>query len=333
MNVLISSLGESPAVVTETVDALEREERIQIDQVVTIGTSDWAVDLSRQALEEEFARSEGRRVHYFPDRVEVQELLTEDDHVSYLNLVATWLRSYQGRDVYLSLSGGRKTMSAIVTIAAQIYGVKMLCHIVPLDEELERRGEIHTWSNLPREEQQRVPHPPADKVRLVRLPLISLFPLLDDFLRVLQGQADADPHGMRLLESSGLVQRQQGQIKRTPSGEQLFSVLKDIEQLPPSSLLPPDQKQVTVHDHGYSGKRPKVETVAKKLSRCPWTVSVRTVPYGNKPHTGIREIHDDGRIEVDVKTGEFSAGLEVRTTAQTKGQAERVGRELEKFLR
>ena len=39
MNVLISSLGESPAVVTETVDALEREERIKFERVVTIGTN------------------------------------------------------------------------------------------------------------------------------------------------------------------------------------------------------------------------------------------------------------------------------------------------------
>jgi CRISPR-associated Csx14 family protein len=333
MNVLISSLGESPAVVTETVDALEREERVQIDQVVTIGTSDWAVDLSRQALEEEFARSEGRRVHYVPDRVEAQELLTEDDHVNYLNRVATWLRSYQGQDVHLSLSGGRKTMSAVMAIAAQIYGAKTLCHAIPLDKELEQLGEVRTWSSLPREKQQYVLHPPADKVRLVRLPLVSLFPLLDDILRALQGQTDANPQAVQLLESSRLMQREKAQMKLTHSGEQLLSVLSDIEQLPSPSPLRPDQKQVAVPDHGYGGKRLKVETFAKRLVQFPWTVSVRTIPYGNKPRTGIREIYDDGRIEIDVRTGEFSAGLEVRTTAQTKGQAERVARELEKFLR
>jgi hypothetical protein len=128
------------------------------------------------------------------------------------------------------------------------------------------------------------------------------------------------------------MQREESQLKPTRSGEQLLSVLSDIEQLPPPSPLPPEQKQVTIHDHGYGGKLVRVETFAKKLSRFPWTVSVRTIPYGNKPRTGIREIYDDGRIEVDVKTGEFSAGLEARTTAQTKGQAERVARELKKFL-
>ena len=176
-------------------------------------------------------------------------------------------------------------------------------------------------------------HPPVDKMHLVRLPLVSLFPLLDDFLGALQGEASADPQAVRLLENSHLVQRQQGQLKRTPSGEQLFSVLRDIEQLPPPSPMRPDEKEITIRDHGYGGKRAKVETFAKKLINFPWSVSVQTVPYGNKPCTGVRETHDDGRIEIDVKTGEFSAGLEVRTTAQTKGQIERVARELEKFLK
>jgi hypothetical protein len=97
-------------------------------------------------------------------------------------------REYQKHDIYLSLSGGRKTMSAIMTIAAQIYGAKKLCHVVPLDDELERLGEIRCWSTLPQEKQQEVLHPPAEKVRLVRLPLVSLFPMLDDFLRALQAR-------------------------------------------------------------------------------------------------------------------------------------------------
>jgi CRISPR-associated Csx14 family protein len=333
MNILISSLGESPAVVTETVDAIEREERINIQRVITVGTSEWSVELSQEALREEFLQFDGGRIAYIPQVIEAKDLLTEENHLEFLNLVATNLRAYQFADVYLSLAGGRKTMSAVMTIAAQIYGAKMLCHVVPLDEELERRGEIHTWSGLPCKEQQRVLHPPADKVRLVRLPLVSLFPLLDDFLRALRGET-ADAQAVRLLENSHLVQREQGQIKRTASGEQLFKILSDIEQLPAPSPLSPDQKQVTIHDHGYGGKKAKVEAMAKKLATCPWVVSVQTIPYyGNKPRTAVRQVHDDGRIEIDVRTGEFSAGLEARTTAQTRGQAERVARELEKFLR
>jgi hypothetical protein len=220
-----------------------------------------------------------------------------------------------------------------MAIAAQIYGAKVLCHVVPLDEDLERQGEIQTWSSLRREEQQRVLHPPSDRVRLVRLPLVSLFPLLHDFLRVLQGQADADSQAVRLLESSGLIEHEKGQIRRTQSGEQLYAVLSDIEQLPPPSEKRPDEKAVIIHDHGYGGKRGKVEAYAKRLAQLPWVARVQTMPYGNKSRTAIRAVHEDGRIELDVKTGEFSAGLEVRSTAQTKGQTERVAKELDRFLR
>lgn len=332
MNVLISSLGESPAVVTETVDALEREERIKINQVITVGTNEWSVQLSQEVLKEEFHRFDGGRIHYIPDGISGQELLTEDDHVNYLSNVAKWLRSYQNQNVYLSLSGGRKTMSALFTIAAQIYGAKMLCHIIPEDDELERLGEIHTWSNLPFEEQQLVLHPPPEKVKLVRLPLVSLFPMMNDFLKALQGEM-GDPKAVELLESSRLVQREHGEIKRTPIGDQLFKVISDIELLPPPSPLVPEEKKITIHDHGYGGKRAKVEARAKRLVACPWVISVKTIPYGKKPNTEIRQVHDDGRIEIDVKASEFSAGLEVHTTARTRGQTERVARELKKFLR
>jgi CRISPR-associated protein Csx14 len=260
------------------------------------------------------------------------DLLSEENHLEFLTAVATQLRAYQFANVYLSLAGGRKTMSALMAIAAQIYGAKMLCHIVPLDKELERLGEIRTWASLPRQVQQRVLHPPADQVRLVRLPLISLFPLLHDFLRLLQGHADADAKAMRLLENSGLIEHEKGQIRRTQSGEQLYVVLNDINQLPPASEKRPDEK-VVIHDHGYGGKRAKVEAYAKRLAQLPWVVRVQTIPYGNKPRSAIRTIHHDGRIEVDVKTGEFSAGIEVRSTAETNGQTERVARELDRLLK
>ncbi len=124
MNVLISSLGESPAVVTETVDALEREEKIEIDQVITIGTSEWSVDLSQDVLRQEFKCFQGAQIAYIPNQISAKDLLSEEAHLEFLDTVATNLKAYQFANKYLSLAGGRKTMSAIMTIAAQIYGAK-----------------------------------------------------------------------------------------------------------------------------------------------------------------------------------------------------------------
>jgi len=333
MNVLVSSLGESPAVVTETVDALEREEGVKIDYVVTVGTSASKVGEASRILWKEFAGFEGGRVTYIHDQIEAEDLLTEEDHLEYLSKIAFHLRAYSPfADVYLSLAGGRKTMSAVMTIAAQIYGVKMLCHVVPLDKELEKWGNVCIWENLPPSKRQYVLHPPPDKVCFVRLPLISLFPLLDDILKALRGEGDVNPPALELLEGSGLIAREEGRLKTTPVGAQLLEVLSDIASLPQPCELRPDQKEVVIHDHGYAGKYDKVEQFARRLTLFPWTINVRTIEYGPKPRTRIRKIWDDGRIELEVKTTEFSAGIEVRTTAQTKAQTERVVEELKKFL-
>lgn len=332
-NVLIASLGDSPAVVTETIDALEREERIQFDTVVTIGTNDFDVRRAGEMLTTELGEYYGGRIIYIPDQLDVQELLTEVDHLSYLSRIAQWLKTYRSQNTYLSLSGGRKTMSALVAIAVQIYGAKALCHMVPQDLELEELGKVHRLSRLPKAEQQRIYHPDADAVRLVRLPLISLFPLLDDFLAALQGQADVNKQALDILAVSGLIVREVGKVKATPTGQQLLNILGDVEQLPPPWLDKRDA-DVIVHDHGYGGKRSRVEAYARKLHyNCPWARRVETIPYGQKPRTGIRAKHPDGRIEVDVRTGEFAAGLCIYTTAQTAGQTERVAREVERLLK
>lgn len=308
MNVLLSSLGETPAVVTETMDALEREERIKIDLVITVGTSEWTVQLSQVALQEEFGRL---GISYIPDQVTPQELLTGEEHLDYLNRVALWLRQYQKHDVYLSLAGGRKTMSALLTIAAQIYGARMLCHVVPLDEELEQLGEIQRWSNLPKDEQQRVLHPPADKVHLVRLPFISLFPLSNDIIRCLKGQPSR-PDVCKLLEQNRLWEEGQA----TELGRMMLLVLESVEALPE-----PRSGECEIH---LATGEPKEAEATKQ-----WAAKI------DRRFSFVRRIDDIGwregqpKIKTDPPSflilflpGKHTRGIGFRltTTAQTDGQ-------------
>lgn len=323
MNILISSLGESPAVVTETVDVLEREERIKIQRVVTIGTSQHEVQESQRVLHEEFNRFDGGRIAYIPCGIESQDLLTEKDHLEFLNLVATSLRDYQFAEVYLSLAGGRKTMSAVMTIAAQIYGAKMLCHVVPLDEELERLGEIRMWSSLPHEEQQRVLHPPADKVRLVHLPFISLFPLLDDILKGLQGQPSR-PEVRTLLEQSRLVV--EGQV--TEAGQLLLKVLETIQALP-------EPRSGECEQH-LAKKEPKEAQATKEWAE---RVAHRFTFVTRIDDIGWREGQPKVKTEPPNRLILFVPGRRVQgigfrltTTAQTDGQLQRAEQEVERWL-
>ncbi|MBI4494821.1 MAG: hypothetical protein HY690_18765 [Chloroflexi bacterium] len=332
MNVLVASLGESPAVVTATLDALEREDRVRIERVVTIGTGGWDVGRSVEVLHREFQGHYGGRVAYIPDQVEAQDLLAEADHLAYLQAIARWLKTYRAHRVYLSLSGGRKTMSALVAIAAQLYGAHALCHVVPQDPTLEESSKVDQLLRLPVAEQARVLHPGQDEVHLVRLPLLSLFPLLDDILATLRGGQGTDPRAADVLLASGLVAREGGAMVATPPGRQLLELLDEVEQLP-APRAEAGACEVAIQDHGYGGKRERVKLYAEKLaSACPWATKVETIPYGPRPRTAIRARHPDGRIELDVRVGELAIGLCVHTTARTAGQTERVARELEKLL-
>jgi len=327
--VLISSLGESPAVVTETVDALERE-GVEIGLVVTIGTSDWKVELSEDVLSNEFKNYYGEQISYYPYRTKAQDLIEQADHIEFLREVAFQIRYYRSfANVYLSLAGGRKTMSAAMTIAAQIYGARALFHIIPLDKEIEELGNIEKLIKLPSEIQKEILHPPADRIKLVRLPIISLMPLLDDFLRVLKGEGTANQEAIDLLRESGMIDES---LQPSPTGKILLEILEDVERLPPPSNLPPERRKVVIHDHGYGGKRDKVEKFAEKLKLFPWTIEVKTIPYKKSTKTGIRSVHDDGRIEVDLNLETFSAGLEIKTTARNKGETERLAKELKHFV-
>lgn len=324
MNVLISSLGESPAVVTETVDALEREERIQIHQVVTVGTSEWSVRLSQDVLQDEFHQFDNGRIVCIPCQINAADLLSEEDHLEFLTEVAKNLRAFQFAEIYLSLAGGRKTMSAVMTIAAQVYGAKMLCHVVPLDKELERLGEVSTWSNLPREEQHGILHPPADKVRLVRLPFISLFPWLDDIVRGLKGQSPSRPEVRTLLEQSRLWQEGQA----TDAGKMMLRVLETVEALPA-----PRSGECELH---LARKEPKEAEATNEWAR---RIARR--------FTFIERIDDIGWREGQPKVKTESPrclvlfvpgrrvhgiGFRLTTSAETDGQLQRAGQEVEGWL-
>ena len=101
--ILISSLGESPAVVTEAIDKLELEEHIQFAQVVTLGTSQMAVRQGAEILSEHIPAHYGKRISYIPDFIDATDVLTETDNLDYLTSVALWLRTYppSRNDVYV----------------------------------------------------------------------------------------------------------------------------------------------------------------------------------------------------------------------------------------
>lgn len=100
--ILISSLGESPAVVTEAIDKLEHDERIRFTQVITLGTNQNDVRLGAEILSEHIPAHYQRRIAYSHQAIEATDVLTEKDNLDYLTLVAQILRTYRPfSDIYV----------------------------------------------------------------------------------------------------------------------------------------------------------------------------------------------------------------------------------------
>lgn len=343
--ILISSLGESPAVVTEAIDKLEHEERIQFTQVITLGTSQSDVRLGTEILSEHIPAHYRGRIAYLHQAIEATDVLTENDNLDYLTLVAQTLRTYRRfSNIYISVAGGRKTMSALMALAVQIYGAKLLCHVVHLllDEHLQLKMEANYMKRYP-EEQAALLHPSLEELELVRLPVLSLFPLLNDFLSALGGQdiGALDKTVRALLEDAKLIEREGSGWKVTGVGQQLHSVLSDIELLPEPSSTLPQEKAVDLKDH--HGKD-ALRTHAERLRFFPYAERIDSTDF-NSQFDRSRAFHSRyGRLLVEVQTdkpdvlivtladSQKGYRLAIRTRAQTAAQAERVKRELERFL-
>jgi CRISPR-associated protein Csx14 len=343
--VLISSLGESPTVVTEAIDKIENDEQIQFTDVITLGTSEYEVRQGVRILYEHIPIYYSKRISYIHESIEAPDICTEQDNLDYLTLVAETLRfNRRFSDVYVSLAGGRKSMSALVALAVQIYGANLLCHVVHLmmDNALQRRMTAGNLIRYPKDWDELL-HPKLEEVELVRLPVISLFPLINDFLNVLGGNeiTDIDKMAKHLLEANKLIEMESGNWKPTKTGKQLYRILNDIEMLPQVSQTVAQNKTVDLKDH--HGKK-ELRTLAEILRCFPYAQRIDSTGWNSQFDRGRTIPTSQGRllIEVDpsqvdiliVTLADSSRGyaLAIRTLAKSKSQAERVKRELIEFL-
>lgn len=347
-HILVASLGESPAVVTETIDAIERSENIEISEVVTVGTSDYNVNRGQELLAEHVYEHYSRRIKYLPLQVYSSHVDDETSNIEFFGLVAQQLRNYRKQPntrTYVSIAGGRKTMSALMALAAQIYGAVGLYHIVVTDEanleyDLEAKGQIERLARLPSGDRSRVLHPEPEEIRLVKLPIIGLFPLLNDLIDGLSGN-ETNQSIEALLLSSGLLEKQaNGRIQVTASGTILREVLEDIESLPEPCALAPYEKTVQLHDH--HGKR-ELQPLADKMRLFSFSSRINSTEFNSQFDRARAVRTSSGRLLID-KSEAFDEilltlvdsqkgyRLSVRTTAKTTAQANRLMKALYTFL-
>jgi CRISPR-associated protein Csx14 len=324
--VLLATLGESPAVITEAVDRL-RAEGVAVDSVVVLTTKDTYAQSALSLLSEHLPDYYSGEVALLDARVleTFHDVDSDTAALEFMSQACAALRDYRkkGWEVYVCIAGGRKAMSALLTLAVQFYGAKRLFHVLVEDLLLEEEGHILKLRNKSPEERNQALHPPVEQIKLVNLPFIGLFPLLEDIVKGLHGRS-VRPEVQELLEQNGLCTAD----GPTDLGRMVLQVLESVEALP--------EPRTSDCDIKLASKEPKEAQRTQEWaeSLCNHFSFVERIE-----DIGWREGQPKVRMEppnvlVLYLPGRRVPGIGFRltTTAQTPGQLERARQEVERWI-
>jgi CRISPR-associated protein Csx14 len=324
--VLIATLGEAPAVVTEAIDRLQAD-GVSIDFVVILTTKDTYARSALNLLSEHVPAYYGGKVTLLDARI-LEAFYDVDSNTAaleFMNHACAALRDYRkkGWEVYACIAGGRKAMSALLTLAVQFYGARRLFHVLVEDPVLEEEGHILKLQNMNPQDQRRVLHPPVEQIKLVNLPFIGLFPLLGDIISGLKGQP-VRSEVKELLEQNGLLDAG----TPTPQGQMVLQVLESVETLPERRQ---GDCQLSLAKKEPREARETEEWANRLANHFPFIERIEDI--------GWREGQPKVRVEPPNTLVVFLPGRRVRgigfrltTTAQTPGQLERARQEIERWI-
>ncbi len=168
-SILIATLGESPIVISGMVNVLRDKEGISLDTVQIIYPDEpnerW-IGVGYELLYRYFT-DQGLQVE--PIALSFADAHTEEHSLEFLQVLNGLLETHErlGNDVYLSLAGGRKHISALMAMLTQFYPcVKALYHLHDKQEHNPRKQyTIEFLEKNPDRLNQ-----PADRFNLIHLP-------------------------------------------------------------------------------------------------------------------------------------------------------------------
>jgi len=188
-NVLISSIGWTPAVITEIIDLLE-ERGIPIHEVVVFPTKDVLPSYYALLIDFKYGPYKGEK------RIEKCELpftdiKDEKDCEEFRRIVENVItkKIEEGKNVIVSVAGGRKTMPLDMMIVAKKNGIKEIYHVIAeekkgISNEFAAIQRIFNLKNIAegREDPPKqivdfivgMCHPRDLTLRLIRIPIEEL---------------------------------------------------------------------------------------------------------------------------------------------------------------
>ncbi len=173
--VLISTLGESPGVVTSAVHYYEkiRQELIRFERVVVVAPNNDEIRCNCYDLLQRQPCLKNRLSY---KNFEAYDVKDQNDLKVFMKKMKDVVKECinDGHQIYLNLAGGRKVMSGALLLLAQLYHIKEIFHLSilddHLDQEIEQYGEwrkLNTLKHDNPEKYDRILYP--DKVTAVVL--------------------------------------------------------------------------------------------------------------------------------------------------------------------
>jgi len=328
-NILIISLGRSPAVIPETLDAL-LEEGIFIKKTYIVTTADEIIlqKCIPLVIEDFKQHYEIKNMILRPYEciLSNEDIYSQEDNLELMAKVSYILKQEKGHNIYLSMAGGRKTMSVAMALLAQIYNARAITHIL-VPTEIESKGNIFTLEELSTQDKEKVLHP--SEKRLIFFPVLGISWMIDDMIHALRGEMNKE---IRANVKDILIQNNllNNQNKPTSLGKNLLKLLNDIEKYPEPSFKNPIDKVHFVEDH----HRPKnSKNFIKKLSYNSYIKEIFEVRLTNSSETRIISTDNDGVIHCQYSDGRLCIEMRLITTAKTKGETEIVKKIIKPFFK
>lgn len=324
-NILLISLGRSPAVIPETLDAL-LENNIFIKRTYIVTTSDdtilnECIPLILQDFEK-YYKPKNMELKAWQCILSSDDIYTERDNLNLMINVAKLFKKEKGNNIYISMAGGRKTMSAAMALLAQIYSARAITHVL-VSEEIEKSGNIYTLKNLNQNQIEAIFHP--KEKRLIFFPVIGVSWMLTDMIKALQGDEvqNLRKDVREILIENGLLDENS---KPTPLGRLLYKLINDIEKFPEPSLNEPYLKFKKNEPNTPKGYKKFV----MRLSYVPFIEKIIGLKFINSSETRINDITPEGIIICQYSDGNLAYVLKLLTTARTKGETEMVRKYIKK---
>ena len=222
-NVLIATLGESPIVVTSIVKALQEKKKMTIDQLhVIYPKGEKLIDLGYEIVKEHLKEQccVNQCILPFPDTK------SRETSMEFLQILSGLIGSHEKDNVYLSLAGGRKNMSALMAVTCQFFEcVRGLYHILDRNENNPQERNFYSieeFFNFEEAERKQKLSPPAEGLTLVEIP----YPPLSNstVLRKYFREAQTAPNAPTLIEIEGELDAFYSEIFQKQKNARLLDV-------------------------------------------------------------------------------------------------------------